>query len=188
MLALRAYRTLSAASQKLPILGEVRDFELKERGGRMLRRADLSGKVWIANFIFTHCAGICPMMSARMRGLQDRLKAEPDIRFVSFSVDPGRDTPEALRKYAARFQADPERWYFVTGEREKIYGLCRNSFHLAVMPTPPGAGEIETEPITHSSKFVLVDRAGAIRGYYDSDETGSMEGLVKDAKVLTMNK
>src|SRR5207244_837513 len=116
--------------------------------GRNITLQDLRGKIWIADFIFTSCAGTCPMMSAQMRKLQDSLPA--DIRLVSFSVDPGRDTPAVLASYATHFGAEPQRWVFLTGDRQALYDLSIKGFKLALDDTQGS----ETEPITHSSRFV----------------------------------
>ncbi len=114
----------------LKIFGAVPDFSLIREDGRRVTLADLRGKVWIANFIYTHCTDTCPLQSARMAGLQDGLKAEADLRLVSITVDPEVDTPEVLSEYASRFGADRERWFFLTGEQRAIYALAEEGFHL----------------------------------------------------------
>src|SRR5262245_31476896 len=113
-------------------LGEVADFALTERGGETVHRADLLGKVWVAAFGFTRCTGPCPQVSGTMARLQAELAGQPEVRLVSFSVDPDHDTPEVLRGYAQRFGADPQRWLFLTGPRDDLYRLIQESFHLAV--------------------------------------------------------
>jgi cytochrome oxidase Cu insertion factor (SCO1/SenC/PrrC family) len=127
----------------LQILGTVPDFSLLERGGRRVTLADFRGKVWIASFIYTHCTDTCPLQSARMARLQEDLRAEPDVRLVSITVDPERDTPRVLAEYAARFSADRDRWLFLTGEKMAIYALAQEGFHLPAAdpgeaaPSPP---------------------------------------------------
>jgi protein SCO1/2 len=113
-----------------------------------------------------------------MRKLQDRLP--PEVRLVSFTVDPYNDTPEVLAAYARRYGADPERWLFLTGEPEAIQQLSVSGFKLALDPTSGS----EVEPITHSSRFVLIDRQGRIRGYYGMDEADALDRLVADALKL----
>jgi protein SCO1/2 len=167
-----------AGSSALPDYSAVPDFTLTERSNRAVTRGDLMGKVWIADFIFTHCAGICPTMSTNMAKLQAGLPK--DIRLVSFSVDPYNDTPEVLREYATRYNADPDRWLFLTGEPEAVQKLSIGGFKLALDPS----GGTETEPITHSSRFVLVDREGHIRGYYGTEDAGALGRLFADAKKL----
>jgi protein SCO1 len=171
---------LSACAQKpaAPEYGSVPDFSLTERSNRKVGRQDLAGKVWIADFIFTRCAGICPVMSANMRKLQDRLP--PEIHLVSFSVDPYNDTPAVLTEYANRYGADRDRWLFLTGEPEAVQKLSVGGFKLA-LDTTQGT---EAEPITHSSRMALVDKEGRIRGYYGTEEPEALERLVEDAKKL----
>jgi protein SCO1/2 len=188
-------RATRGASRELPVYGLVPDFALVERSGRPFSAADLDGKIWVANFIFTHCAGMCPGLSSRMAALQRALDAEPEagdgtvrhggVRLVSFSVDPTRDTPETLRRYAERFSADPERWLFVTGTREAIHGLVRDGFRLSVAELPPGAaGYTADEPITHSDRFVLVDRQRRIRALVHGTEEGAVPELMRDIAEL----
>lgn len=166
----------------LPTLGQVPEFHLTERSGRALTRADLIGRPWVADFIFTSCAGVCPAMTARMA----RLRSESDaaeVRFVSFTVDPARDTPEALSAYAQKAGA-AEDWLFVTGPQQDLYALATSGFKLAAMEVPPGQQQGGDGPFLHSGKFVLVDGAGAIRGYYDSDDEEEMGSLLRDLQRL----
>lgn len=126
----------------LQVFGTLPDFSLIERSGRHVALADLRGKVWIANFIYTHCTDTCPLQSARMAKLQDDFVGERDLRFVSITVDPMRDTPKVLGEYATRFGADPDRWLFLTGEKQAIYALAQQGFYLNVeapeVPPKPG--------------------------------------------------
>ena len=165
-------------SAVIPDYSAVPEFSLTERSNRSVTHKDLAGQVWVADFIFTHCAGICPTMSSNMQKLQDRLPKE--VRLVSFTVDPNNDTPEVLTEYAKRYNADAERWLFLTGDAEAIQSLSVGGFKLALDP----AGGTEAEPITHSSRFVLVDRKGRIRGYYGTEEAHNLDRLVADAKKL----
>ena len=116
----------------LQVFGALPDFSLTERSGRNVTLADLREKVWIANFIYTHCTDTCPLQSARMAKLQDDFAGERDLRLVSITVDPARDTPRVLVGYAARYGADPQRWLFLTGEKQAIYALAQQGFHLSV--------------------------------------------------------
>ncbi len=158
--------------------GVVPDFSLTNQSGKVIRRADLAGKVWIADFIFTNCAGTCPVITTTMRRLQDSLPAE--IHFVSFSIDPERDTPEVLAKYAKDFHADDRRWHFLTGEKATLHDLSIKGFKLALDET----SGTEVEPITHSTRLVLVDKEGRIRGYYGGTDDDEMKKLFTDATDL----
>jgi protein SCO1 len=175
-------------------LGEVADFALTERSGETVRRADLLGKVWVAAFGFTRCSGACPQVSGTMAKLQAELAGQPDVRLVSFSVDPDHDTPEVLRGYAERFGADPQRWLFLTGPRDQMYQLIQESFHLAVQQTE-GEARKPGQEVTHSFKLALVDRAGHIRGYFEGrpvDEEGNpvadLERLKQRVAALVKEK
>jgi len=154
------------------------DFSLIDQTNRTVTLADLENKVWVADFIFTNCGGTCPMMTDKMRKLQDTVPKE--IRLVSFTVDPGRDTPKALAVYAAEHGASADRWLFLTGDKQSLYELCMNGFKLPV----DDSGGTATEPITHSTRFVLVDKRGEIRGYYSGTEEEDLKRLASDAKKL----
>ena len=170
--ALRHATPSSTAPAPLPVRGEVPPFSLTDQHGRTLTRGALEGRVWVADFIFATCAGQCLLMSDEMGALQRALAKETALRFVSFSVDPVHDTPEVLAAYAARYGADA-RWLLVTGPRQAIYRLCQEGFHLAVGEDPRSP----REPIVHSVRFVLVDRAGRIRGYYEATDARAMARL-----------
>jgi cytochrome oxidase Cu insertion factor (SCO1/SenC/PrrC family) len=116
----------------LQVFGTLPDFSLIERSGRRVTLGDLQGKIWIANFIYTHCTDTCPLQSARMAKLQDDFAGERDLRLVSITVDPTRDTPRVMAEYAARFGADPDRWLFLTGGKQAIYALAQQGFYLSV--------------------------------------------------------
>jgi protein SCO1 len=164
-----------------PVLGSVPEFTLVNRDGRTVRRADLAGSPWIADFIFTRCPASCPMMTSRMARLDRELPGNLDVRLVSISVDPEHDTPEILQRYAASFKA-PARWLFLTGDGEQIYRLSKEGFKLGVDAAPKDAKT--AEPILHSTRFVLVDGEGRIRGYYDAFDKESMKALMRDLEAI----
>jgi protein SCO1 len=164
-----------------PPLFTLPEFTLVERSGRPATLAALRGRPWIADFIFTRCGGACPAMTARMAALRTRLAGTP-VGFVSFSVDPVNDTPEVLARYASAAGAGPD-WWFVTGPMRDLHALSTAGFKLAAMENPPGA-ETADGPFLHSSKFVLVDGEGAIRGYYDSEDEAARRALEADARRL----
>jgi protein SCO1/2 len=171
---------------RLPVLGTVPEFVLTERSGRTVSKADLSGTPWVANFIFTSCGGVCPLLSNRMAQLQRSLAAHGlGVRSVSFSVDPARDTPQVLRDYAARYNADEKNWLFLTGPRRELYGLISDGFHLAVAErSPEEAARYPDELITHSDRFVLVDAEGRIRAYYHGADAEVVAQVLRDATAL----
>ena len=161
---------------RLTVHHQLPDFSLTNQHGGALSLADLGGKVWVADFIFTSCVTICPPMTDEMTRLQDEFAIESDLRFVSFSVDPERDTPAVLARYADRYGVDSSRWSFLTGEKALIYELAHDGFSLA-------AGYQGSE-ILHSTRFVLVDRQGKVRGYYDSRSKANLQHLRRDIKTL----
>jgi protein SCO1/2 len=161
--------------------GSVPDFTLTERSGSPVSLDHLRGKIWIADFIYTTCTDTCPLQTAMMAKLQQEYAGKPDVQFVSFTVDPERDTPEVLTRYAAKHQADASRWYFLTGQRDRIMRLIQQGFHLAVA-APMGADQGGMIP--HSPRFVLVDKDARIRGYYDSRELEAFVRLKNHIDIL----
>jgi len=174
-----------AAAAAPPVIGAVPDFQLVERSGAPLSRADLAGTPWVADFIFTRCSGTCPTLSTRMAALQRALRQRGlAARLVSFSVDPTHDTPEVLRDYGRRFAADETQWLFVTGEREALHRLIGEGFRLSVAERSPEQAGDGGELITHSDRFVLVDRQLRIRGYYHGSDADDVARLRRDAAAL----
>lgn len=156
---------LTNSEQALPVLRELTDFSLTERSGRTLTLADLRGKVTIASFIFTRCGGTCPRMTTAASQVAQKLQQGPmrdRVQLLSVSVDPEFDTPEVLQQYAQAWAADPKQWLFATGPRDAVLQVIRHNFLQAVEAT----GGSEKEPIIHSTRFVLIDKQGRIRGLY----------------------
>ena len=167
-----------SALEELRPLWSVPDFNLIERTGKPVTLSDLKGKVWIADFFYTTCPGPCPMMNSRLSELQKLLAGESDVRLVSISTDPVKDTPEILQQYAQRFEAS-DRWLFLTGDKAHIYQLANDGFKLSLMETPEAA-----EPITHSTKLVLIDRNGTVRGLYEGVGEEDTSRIVRDVRRL----
>lgn len=154
------------ARSGLPVLASVPEFVLVNEQGRSTGLTELHGTVWIADFIFTRCAGTCPMITHRMSELAKESAATPafrDVKFVSFSVDPDFDRPDVLREYGRANEANPSQWTFLTGTRDAVRGLVRTGFKLPVEDQDDKA-----MPILHSEKLVVVDRLGRVRGAYDA--------------------
>ncbi len=171
----------------LGTFGAVPDFSLTERSGKQVRRSDLSGKVWVVNFMYTSCTDTCPLQSAELAKLQSELRDGDNVKIVSISVDPERDSPQVLSRYADRFKASPDRWYFLTGDKNQIYRLAQEGFHLAAMPAS-GHDRDDDDSILHSSKFVLVDDKAEIRGYYESNDAEALQSLRRDILTLLKHK
>lgn len=175
---LRQAQVQQLTNRTIPSYGVLPSFELVDQDAQAFGSAQLAGKIWIADFIFTSCPGPCPIISTRMSELQKPLE-RTDIQLVSFTVDPEKDTPEVLRAYAEKLHARSNRWAFLTGSRDAIYALTRDGFKLAVSD----GSEEEGIPV-HSTRIVLVDRRGAIRGYYDALAPDAVTKLLADANHL----
>jgi protein SCO1/2 len=158
---------------KLPVLGSVPPFALTDQSGVAFDSTKLADRVWVADFMFTNCPGPCPRMSSQMRQVQTAL-AVADVKLVSFTIDPERDTPEALSNYAVRYSARRGIWYFLTGPVETLRHLDRDVFKL---------GNIDGS-LQHSTRFVLMDRKSRVRGYYLTSEPDAIQQLISDAKSL----
>ncbi|HKD08026.1 MAG TPA: SCO family protein [Bryobacteraceae bacterium] len=156
----------------LEVLGQVPDFQLTDQKNRAFTRASLDGHVWVADFVYTTCQGPCPRMSSRMRALQNATPG--DVKLVSFTVDPDNDTPPVLDAYGKRFGADDSRWALLTGNKDTLNSLDRDAFKLGTI----GAG------MDHSTRFVLVDKKGRIRGYYGIAEGDPVAKISRDAARL----
>jgi protein SCO1/2 len=164
----------------IPQYGRLPEFALLNQRGEPVTRDTLAGRVWVADFIFTRCAGQCPMMTAIMVRLAAQLHDAPAVQLVSITVDPTWDTPEVLARYAHAHAAIADRWLWLTGSREAITRLCVDGFKLSV----DDASGTPQEPITHSTRLVLVDAHGVIRGYYDTADAAALQRLPHDARRL----
>ncbi|HEY1693775.1 MAG TPA: SCO family protein [Polyangiaceae bacterium] len=177
-LGVRAMRT----APPLPVLGAVPAFHLVDQRGAPYANDSMLGHASVVDFVFTRCPSSCPRLTARMAQLQGRLaKAGSDVRLVSFSVDPENDTPPVLTAYAAKAGADPARWTFVTGPVDDVTRAVVLGFKVSAAKVATGANDYD---VTHGDWFVLVDGAGAIRGYYPTEEDADFERLAADAERL----
>jgi len=152
----------------IPELYSIPDFEFLSHQGTVFSNQNFSNKISVASFIFTNCPGICPVMSREMFVLYDEFSSSDEIQFISFSVDPARDSLQALKDYAENWGVEDERWHFLKTENETIQTLYEQGFKLG--------GDL---PYSHSTKFVLIDNNNLIRGYYNFDEEEDMK-LLRD--------
>jgi protein SCO1/2 len=167
---LRADEPRSSASpsahvaHRLPAGPPIKDFQLVERSGRKFDSKELQGQVWVGSFFFSSCPGPCWQMNQALKGVHDEFK-NTDLRLISISCDPKNDSPEVLRNYADRFQADPYRWLFLTGDLDYIKRIGHDIFYQDVQES------------THRLSVLVIDRNGKIRGSFD---------LLDAAKVAEM--
>ena len=146
---------------------------------------DLEGKMLVVNFIFTNCPTVCPKLTKNMSVLQDAfIKKNPDfVQFISITVDPWRDSVPVLRKYADAYHADHDRWWFLTGDSEAIFDYARNELGLSIQPSDAAKGMYD-----HSDRFVLIDTARQIRGYFDGNDLRALKDVADDVIILKMEK
>jgi len=173
-LAITYFVKFTSDQEPLPIIGSIPEFEFVDSDGESVSLNTLKGKVWVADFIFTTCTMACPMMTGNMNIIHKKYKKNDDLRLVSISVYPEYDTPEVLKKYAAQYEANTERWHFLTGKEATVKKVIKDGFKM---------GDYE-DIIFHSEKFALVDKNGLIRSYYNGMKTEDMNKLKKDIDRL----
>jgi protein SCO1 len=170
------------SAPELPQIAPVPAFALLDQDARVVERDQLRDHVWVANFMFTSCPDVCPLLTERMAGLRTQLAAQRGkVRFVSFSVDPEHDTPEVLKKYASEHRADFPDWRFVTGPIDRVKDVVVAGFKQTMEPL--AAGDSRARTVLHGSHFVLIDDKLAIRGYYPTDPEG-LKRLERDTQLL----
>jgi protein SCO1/2 len=174
MLAALASCRRSDTEETLPIQGKVAPFTLTNQDGQPFGTEQLTGRVWIADFFFTNCPGPCPRMSTLMGDIQRQTQDIEELRIVSITVDPDRDTPEAMKAYGKRYGAIDGRWHFLTGPRDTLHRLASQDFKLFDVD-----GSLQ-----HSTRFALVDREGNIRAFYTTGLDGSYARLPEDVRKL----
>jgi protein SCO1/2 len=167
------------AAEELAVLAKVPDFTFTDQHGRAISSKDLEGKVSVADFIFTRCAGPCPLMTLRMADLTRKV-TDPNVRFVSFSVDPEHDTPEVLKRYAEERGATDPRLHFVTGPKEQIFALART----LLVAAQPGTAD---HPILHSDRLLVIDQKGQLRTTFRALEPGALEDTSRAVASLLPN-
>jgi len=164
-----------ATNPDLPVLGTVPAFQFHDQDDRPVTHAFFRGSPWVADFIFTRCGGQCPLMSAKMSALQKSLP--PQVKFVSFSLDPAYDTAAVLKEYARAFSADGSRWKFLTGDSDAVMAEARGMLLTAIPATAD-------QPIIHDGRFVLIDARCRLRGQYYGNDPQALADLTRDAKRL----
>lgn len=173
-------RWFSFASSTLPIYGKVSSFSLITEEGKQFQEKSLAGKIWISDFIYTRCTDQCPLLSFRMAQLQKAFLNQPNIRLVSFTIDPQYDSPRILKSYGNHFKARADQWIFLTGKQKEIRRILSQNFHVALLHDPAKKNDY-----VHTNLFALVDQKGNIRGYYDLlQDSESRKKLFQDVAAL----
>lgn len=159
-----------ARTGPLPVLFEVPDFSLTNQSGRVVTREELLGQVWVADIIFSRCAGPCPGMTQRMAALQAAVSAGSPVRFVTLTADPDHDTPAVLDAYARRYLAAPGRWHFLTGTKKQIVDLAVGGLKFTAIPKDELQRTDPNDLFIHATIFVVVDKKGRVRAVIESDD------------------
>jgi protein SCO1 len=174
-----AHRMLGPRAEPLPVLGTVPSFQFQDQNGVAFGPETLQGKPWVADFVFTRCPTVCPLMTERLAALVPQLGER--VHLVSLSVDPDFDTPERLRAFAREHRATSPRWHFLTGDSAAVQRAVTEGFKISLSHEGPDADFLS---IVHGVHLVLVDGEGHIRGYYDSGDPEALDRLVRDARRL----
>jgi protein SCO1 len=165
---LLALAELKKQQQPPPIYGQVANFTLTNENGVATTLADLTNHVWVADIIFTRCAGPCPEMTKQMSSIQGSLSSDSNARFVTVTTDPDYDSPEILKRYGQHFGADFNRWIFLTGAKSEVAGLAGTSLKLGSTPVAPDDQKDTNDLFIHSTIFVVVDKRARLRGIFET--------------------
>ena len=158
---------------------KIADFRLTNQNGEEVTQEDYKNKIYVADFFFTTCQTICPIMTDHMKEIQERLKQDSEVLLLSHSVTPGIDSVSRLKKYAIDKGVDDRKWNLVTGDKKQIYDLARKSYLAAKSDGDGGPYDM-----VHTENFVLVDKKKRIRGFYDGTNPEDIDRLLDDIKIL----
>lgn len=162
---------------------QVLPFSLKDQNGNSFSDKNVAGKIYIANFFFSRCPDVCPKVHVSMDSLLRVFKIHPEIKFLSFTVDPVYDTPVVLKAYAEKRHADTSRWFFLTGDKAELYNLARKSYLLNA-----SINKLDSTDFLHSQLLVLIDANHHIRGYYDGTQHAEWKRLIDELIVLRLEQ
>ena len=165
-------------ASKMPNYGLVPEFHMTDSLGHDFDSKQLAGKVWVVDFIYTRCPGPCPRMTWQMHNVQSQVNRDPDVRFISISVDPDNDTPVALDAFAHHFGGPNDQWYFLTGSPETVHLLAHDVFKV---------GDVISK-MDHSTKFMVVDKRGNLRGYYSGLGNDDISEILQDIAALSQER
>jgi protein SCO1/2 len=177
-----------AGQKALPVIDRISDFALTNQDNQVVTLANLTNRVWVADIIFTRCAGSCPIMSTQMKSLQEALPSTSDAKLVTLTCNPDYDSPAILKKYGERYGADFNRWMFLTGSSRELASLATAGLKLAATPVAP---EDRTNPddfFVHSTIFVVVDKQARLRGIFQTEGQGVNWAKVKPQILATVKE
>lgn len=184
------YSVTKVKVKPLPYLGEaehrVRPFSFINQEGETITQETTNGKIYVVEYFFATCQGICPKMNENLNTVYQQFKGNPEVLFLSHTVDPEEDSSEALRQYAKQFEADPKQWHFLTGDKKALYDQARYSYLISAQDDTTGLS-IDKDFI-HDNHFILVDRYGRLRGEYDGLQPNEMLRLIADINALLKAK
>lgn len=168
------------------VFNKIPDFELTDQEGRVFSTNKMRGKITVTSFFFTRCGTICPKISSELTRVQGVFKDNENVLLVSMSIDPNHDTPSVLNNYAAEYEADKDKWFFLTGDKRKIYDLAIKGFKLPVADASEYNPDVKSidETFIHSEKLLLIDKEGYIRGIYDGTNKEDVDRLIVEISVL----
>lgn len=180
------YNVMREQPKRLPVLGagdhRVRQFAFTDQEGKTVTNEDVAGKIYVVEYFFTTCKGICPKMNENMTLVYKAFRGNDDIKILSHTVDPKKDTVAAMKAYSLQYDADPKQWIFLTGDKKELYDMARYSY-LVTAVDDTAQVDIQSDFI-HTDRFVLVDRTGRIRGQYEGTDKASVNQLIGDIKEL----
>lgn len=165
------------------IYNRIPAFKLIDQDSQLVDQSIVKNKIYVADFFFTRCGTICPKLSSQLTRVQDIFQENPDIVFLSYTVDPEHDRPKQLKEYAQKYSAIPGKWYFLTGSKSEIYDLAMHGYYLPAVDKNVPEGKPD-ETFIHSQKLVLVDKQGIVRGFYDGTDKEDVDRLVLEIRVL----
>ncbi len=161
------------------IYHSIPDFSFTDQNGKTVTQASFDSKVYVADFFFTTCQSICPIMTNQMLRVQQEFEDVSELAFLSHTVDPETDSMEVLKEYQINKQADKENWSFVTGNKTELYEIARKGYFV-----PVADGDGGPDDFIHSPMFILIDKEKHIRGFYDGTNSEEVDKLIDDIKKL----
>ena len=173
------FKLVDSSLQHIKKFHKISNFNLVNQNGNNISQEFYNNKIYVADFFFTTCPSICPIMTNNMLKVQDKIKNDPNVLIVSFSVDPKTDSVAQLKKYAKEKGVDDLKWNLLTGDKKQIYDLARKSFFVAEIDK-----DSDSNDIIHTENFVLVDPDKRIRGFYDGTNLDEIKNLILDLSLL----